>query len=184
MSVEKLNEVMKDLRESDVPESLWPAALRELLRVRLATHVAQVAQTQEHTGSSGDLAGSWAERIAARIRAPVDQIIETYDLDDDGFRITVPAGRLPDRRAPAMRMLALLVAGGRQAGNVDEGWTSVAVIRDVCREYGVLDQTNFATEIGNVDTFAFKGSGQRRQVKVTVRGFEELGNLIRTLSAR
>jgi hypothetical protein len=91
-----------------------------------------------------------------------------------------------------MKAIALLVAAGRQAAGMEE-WTQATAIREVCRNFGVLDVANFATEVASLgDVFLVRGKGQSREFKVTRHGYEEAGRMAlrigdmdqRSLSAR
>jgi hypothetical protein len=95
-----------------------------------------------------------------------------FDVEDEDLRVIVAPSRLPTKKSAATKVLAVLVAAGRQAGGFDDGWTSSAKIRDVCRDYGKLDGPNFATALGAMKhEFAFRGKGSHREVKVTRPGF-------------
>lgn len=108
------------------------------------------------------------------------EIVElVYLTADDQLDVVLNRSKLPKERFPAMRMLTILVAAGRQALGLDDGWTPVDLIRDVCRDFGVLDSSNFAAAVSALgDSFVIKGKGAQRQVKVTRAGFEEAGRAI------
>jgi hypothetical protein len=122
-------------------------------------------------------------RVAERLDIDVEAIAEVFDDANGELQIIVAPSKMPSNKSGATKLLALLVAAGRQAGGYDEGWTPSAVIRDVCRDYGKLDSANFATALaGMKDEFSFRGKGQGREVKVTRPGFELAARHIRRLT--
>jgi hypothetical protein len=106
-----------------------------------------------------------------------------FHLDDEGqVQLGVPARRLSARKSQATKQIALLLAAGRQAIVPDER-TLVGVIRDAVTTYGKRDEANFAGTISEMDdVFNITGSGQQRRVKVNRTGFEEAGEMAKTLT--
>src|SRR5262245_21308045 len=79
-----------------------------------------------------DSTGASLQKIAKTLRVDV-AVVENVYLDEDGeLQIIVPASRLPNRPAPAMRDLIFLTALGRQAGGWDSGVTAITAAREVC----------------------------------------------------
>jgi hypothetical protein len=126
--------------------------------------------------------GDGVAQLSERLRVTGHEASEIFEVDDGEVQLIFAPSRLPRQKAAAMRIVALLTAAARQATGIDEGWTPVEVIRERCREYGVLDSANFASEISHMaDVFGFKGSGRNRQVRVNLRGFELAGDRVRDL---
>jgi hypothetical protein len=85
-----------------------------------------------------------------------------------------------------MKDVALLVCSARQAAGLDDdGFTDIAIVRDECRDLGVLDAGNFAAEVSRLDDLmSFRGSGRSRHLKVNRRGYEQAGERLRELLRR
>ena len=82
-----------------------------------------------------------------------------------------------------MRLIAVLIAGGRQLGGLEE-WTSLSTVRTVCERYGKLDAKNFSTIMnGFDDIFGYRGKGgSGREMRINRSGWEELKAVIATIS--
>lgn len=178
-----LGEAYSELSRSELPEPLWPAALPTVLDLLLSPTSAEAGtpstQLQPPARSGGK---EWATILAGKVRVAASSLEEVFDLEDGEPRLIVPPSRLPAQKAPAMKVVSLLVAAARQGIGADDGWTASAVLREACKEIGVFDRANYAAELTTVDGLAFKGSGASRRVKVTGRGFEIAGAEIRQLA--
>jgi hypothetical protein len=120
-----------------------------------------------------------SHRLASAFGIDVELIELVYVASGDQLDLVLNRSKLPKERFRAMRTLTVLFAAGRQALGMDEGWTRVDLIREVCRDFGVLDSGNFAAAVSAVgDAFVMKGRGAQRELKVTRAGFEEAGRLI------
>jgi hypothetical protein len=122
--------------------------------------------------------------IARALQVDADVLEAVYSIAADRVDVVVSRSRLPKERFPAMRTVSILLAAARQALDLDDGWTSVDLLRDACRDFGVLDSNNFAAAVSSLgDNFVVRGKGAGREVKVTKAGFEETGRLILQLIA-
>jgi hypothetical protein len=176
------NEAYREIAASDLPPELWPGVIgkgiERLLGATVAERMPQMAE-KETVDESGLAA------LAKKTRVDKEALADVFEADDGEIQLIVGPARLPRQRAAASRTIALLIASARQGSGLDSGWTSVASIREAAREYGAYDEANFAGTVASMnDVFAFKGSGQKRQIKVTARGFEQFANLVNSLVNR
>ena len=103
--------------------------------------------------------------IASRIGVKLDDAGRMYDVSKGELRLVVGRNRLSHSKASATRDLALLTAAGRQACGIDDQWTASEILREVCREYGVLDISNFAGDLTKArEALLFRGKGAMREV--------------------
>lgn len=131
----------------------------------------------------GESADDLLARIAEKLRLNRDVVKEVFSIDDGTLTLLVPSSRLEKAKAGATRQIALLVAGGRQAAGIDDEWTSIEEIREVCNDFGKYDAPNFSHAINSLDQFcSFKGKGQKREVRLNRQGFEEVAQLVTKLS--
>ncbi len=127
-------------------------------------------------------ANSPTAKLAGALHLDVEAVELAYVVANDKLDLVLSRSKLPKEKFPAMRAVTILTAAGRQAVGLDESWTSVDLIREVCRDFGVLDANNFAAAVTAVgDAFVIHGKGAQRQVKVTRAGFEEAGLLLAQL---
>jgi hypothetical protein len=140
-----------------------------------ATLAPQLSTSQALLGSPDSASNKLARALG--VTAEVLELV--YVISNDGVDVVLSRSKLPKEKFPAVRALTILVSAGRQGLGLDDGWTGVDVIRDVCRDFGVLDANNFAAAVSAVgDAFVLKGKGAQRQIKVTRAGFEEAARLI------
>jgi hypothetical protein len=179
---ELLAETERHIDEARLAADLRPPAFAKVFDLLAA----QRSLTRGGEGAESDPNGpSGIGRIAARLRLEPADVAEVYYEDGERLGIGIGATRLHSTDAGATKQIALLLAGGRQAGDYDEGWTPVAIIRAACRDYGRLDTNNFATTIASMtDAFTFRGKGQSREVRLTRPGWEAAARLVRELSTR
>jgi hypothetical protein len=174
-----------DVEKAEVPDDLRSAAFTAAITLRTAS--AGTAAGAPAAGGRRETparsAEDWQSAVATALGVDIADVGEAFDLVEGHMRLTIPPSRLPRQKAAAMRDVALLVCTARQtAGLEEDGFTSVGVIRDECRDLGVLDANNFAAEIGKLDdVMSFRGTGRSRDLKVNRRGFEEAGRRLRDL---
>lgn len=119
--------------------------------------------------------------IARRFELFQDAIERIYDVEDGTVRLAIKRSMLPapNRKAAAMRHVALLVVTGRQAASEEEQ-TPLAVVREECQALNVLDAPNFAAEVSKLD-FRLQGPRNDRTAKANRHHFEEAAELIRKI---
>jgi hypothetical protein len=162
--------------EANVPEALREAAFVKAVDLLAGKAPVPHASLVNITGT-GQFAGEMTERVAQRLRVNPAAVAEAFDFAGDDVSLILAPSRLPRQKAAAMRDVALLITAARQAAGIDsDGWTESEVIREACRNIGVFDSANFATEIGHMgNVFSFKGSGRNRVIKANLRGLEQAG---------
>jgi hypothetical protein len=120
--------------------------------------------------------------VSRKLGLEVSMLENVYDLTDDAVTVVIPRSRFPEQKGPATKLLALMLAAGRQSAGYDDGWTATEVIRQQCSDFGIFDGNHFAESIGQMDdVFVHRGKGLRREVKVTQNGYEVAGREIRRL---
>lgn len=187
---ETITEILRTAHESvnaaGIPEVLQSSALERAIDLVAMQHGLASVPTTPAAGppskqSSGTPppAGATSEKSIARIAAQLDLSVETveevYHLDGD-------TGKLPSMNKAAVKEIALLIAGGRQAGGWDREWTTASEIRPVADTYGKFDG-NFATALTEMeDELSFSGSGSGRKVKLKRKGKDDLVALVKRLA--
>ncbi|HKR61055.1 MAG TPA: hypothetical protein VJS64_15150 [Pyrinomonadaceae bacterium] len=147
---------------------------------QLMSRAAAPAVNEPDVGSTSPL-----ERIAQKLEVDLTRVEEIFSFDKDkGLELIVGARKVGSEMRPAMRLLAVLVAGGRQLGGLEE-WTKLATVREVCDQYGKLDATNFSRVMNDLDSvFGYRGkAGSNREMRMNRAGWEELKTVITTLSS-
>lgn len=178
-----LREAVSVVNRAEVPEALRGGAFEAVLAAMLEIGGTSVGRAEEGLrrggGARGGESGSVVAQIGIRCGLDVARVKEVYDEDSEqGLVLVVPVGKLESSKASAAKQIALLMAGGRQLGGLEE-WTDVRGIRSMCEHYGKFDTANFATTVKKLqDEFSFKGSGQQRQVRINQVGVERLKTLL------
>jgi hypothetical protein len=177
-------EIVKALEEAGVPDDLRVTAFEKAFDAMAGTGgVASAPMPPEPTRDQRDTPtdGPSLGAIASRLGLEPDLVGEIYYVDGDSLGLALAASKFSAKKAAATQDIALLLAGGRQAGGWDE-WTPSGRIRDVARDYGRYDQANFATTIRRMgDVFSFRGRGRDLEVRLTRPGYEHAANLAREL---
>jgi hypothetical protein len=182
---EVLVATLEDVKETDVPEALRVIAFSKVFDLRVGTVTpapspAGVHQPQGRRDAGGDPSDPLSA-IAHRIGTSRDTVSEVFDVRDGTAELIIPPGKLPTATASATKEIALLVAGGHQAGEGEE-WTPVDAIRDVCRDFKKLDSANFAKTVNSMqDVFNFRKEERKASVKLARPGWDTFGALVRRL---
>jgi hypothetical protein len=180
---ELLREAVQAVEEAGVPEDLRVAAFEQAFATILGPTEALERPPKERTasptdGTDGDRVGT----LAGRLGLDPAIIEDVYYVDNDDLGLSLAPSRFDARKAPGTKQIALLVAAGRQGGGWEE-WTPLRTIREAVRDYGRLDQANFATTIKNMGhAFNLRGRGRQVEVRVTRPGFEQAAQLIRDIT--
>lgn len=184
-----LKESWSAVREAELPDALQAVAFERAIDffLRGGSAVEAPADAKGPTGGRGGTPDTGSDqplqRIAQKLNVGLDRVKEVYAFDDSGLMPVVPVGKLDAGKSPAAKQIALLVAGGRQVGGIEE-WTSSASIREVCEHYGKYDQANFASALKTMqDVFSSRGVGQKRQVRLNKVGEERLRTLVDGLAS-
>lgn len=183
---ERFKRVLMALDEAEVPTDLRePAFVKGMDALEGA--VASPKQTGDQTSKAVTAATSdledAVERIAVKMGIDSELAHEVFHDDEGRLGIGIAPSRLAKSHASATKQLALLLAAGRQAGGYDDGYTPVAEIREMCRDFSRLDSGNFSSTITEMDEeFTFKGKGPGRQVHVTKPGWGKARDLVISLT--
>jgi hypothetical protein len=139
------------------------------------------ATTTEAASSSGTL-----EAIATRLNVDRDVAAAVLDVDENGVHLHVPTSSLPTEKQRAMQEITYVVVAARQAGALDDDWTSISLVREVCDDRGVLDAGNFAKALGKIDGegIRFRGARNTREAKLNQRGYEKASEIIKRIGTR
>jgi len=183
--VRVLREALGAVEDADLPQDLRAAAFNkavDLLHGRSGPQSSADPSSRRHAAPEQE-SDSRLSRIASRLGVPQELLEHVYDAGEKELLVVMPRSKLPIQKGPAMRMLALISAAGRQAGGYDSEWTSAERIREECRQFGVLDSANFWARLAEADdVFVVRGGSKDREFKVTRHGFEEAGKTIGRLA--
>lgn len=183
-----LSGALAAVRAADLPAELEGVAYGKA--IELLAHRSEGATTQEASGrhvpgstAGDDAADDVLHRVARRFHIEdARRLVYVFEFGDDEVDIVVQRSRFPKDKANAAREVCLLYAAARQAGRLDETATGYSKLREKANDMGVYDSKNFSTTLAGMrDWFAIKGSGQKREFKVTQHGFEEAGKLVMKL---
>jgi hypothetical protein len=125
------------------------------------------------------------EVLAQKLQIDSSVVHEIFSFEKDtGLQLIVGASKLGSERRAAMRLLAILVAGGRQVAGLEE-WTKLSTVREASEQYGKLDATNFSTVVNGMDNFfGYRGKGgAHREMRLNRSGWQELKAVIVRLSS-
>jgi hypothetical protein len=183
--VRTLRQALAAVDDAQIPEELRATAFDKAVDLVRAGSGGQGSADsilrQSHVAAEQE-DGSRLRRIASRLGVHEELLENVYDAGHDELQLVMPRSKLPSQKGPAMRMLALISAAGRQAGGYDPEWTTSDRIREECRQFGVLDSANFSARLAEADdVFVVRGGAKDREFKVTRHGFEEAGKVIARL---
>jgi hypothetical protein len=186
-AVEKAD-LAEDLRQIAFERSLDVVGLAAPQRVAAEAGASgapgsAVDEHQPATPRSGADPGPLAQ-LAAALGLDADAVGHVYEEDDGQVRLSLRRAMLPDpdKKAAAMRDVALLVVAGRQAAGVED-YTPFSVIREECRDLKVLDSPNFSTEVGKFE-FRLRGGRNNKEAKANRHHLEEAAQLIKRMTQR
>lgn len=166
------------VRKADIPDKLEEVAFGRAVDL-LSGRVSTATAISVGSANSGGEHGERMTKIARRMGVDAGALAYVYEIEDDGVTLVVQRSKLAKDKANASREVALLYAAARQAGGFDEGYTPSGEIRQRVSDMGVLDPNNFGPKLAAMrDWFAIKGSGQKREFKVTQHGYEEAGKIV------
>lgn len=169
---------------AEIPEELREVAFAKAVDLLSAQSVqtGNVLQGKMPLGNGARVSGHSLATVSRKLGLEASTLENVYDLTDDDVTVVIPRSRFPEQKGPATKLLALLLAAGRQSAGYDDGWTPTDVIRRQCSDFGIFDGSHFAEYIGQMDdVFVHRGKGLRREVKVTQTGYEVAARDIRRL---
>ena len=186
-----LIEALKDVEEANVPEDLREVAFTKAFELRASTLTtgpgdsgggSQSGQTHDQLRSAGGGDSDPLSKISAKLGIARETVSEVFSVQDGTLELVIGAGKLPGPSKPATKELALAVAAGRQAAELEE-WTSLDPVRAVCADFKKLDSPNFARTIREMeDVFNFRRASERKwEVRLARPGWDRASALIRRL---
>lgn len=163
-------------RTDDVPEEFQVVAFREVLRHLLAdaspsSPGQETEQTPLRNGVPHNDGGLLT--LASRLGLDVSRLEEILSITDDGLQLYAPSSRISAMKSKATRELALAVVAARQGSGLDEGWTKINEVREVVRDFGRYDESNFSTYVrGLGDVLSIRGRQSGVELRLTQPGWE------------
>ena len=179
---EILVDTLKDVEEAGVPEDLREIAFAKTFDLR-AGNTPAPPKASNASGATEEEAPSPDDnplaKIASRFSVDVATVSEVYAVEDGKLELIVPLSKLPKAAATGTKEIALLIAGGRQAGGLEE-WTSWEEIRSTCVEFKKYDSANFAKTLREMDdVFNQRRQSERKYlVKLARPGWDRLAEAI------
>lgn len=163
--------------EAGVPPELKPIAYQHALELLGGTPSVPASAALGDRGEAGGGASLLAA-MAKRLSLDIDVLTHVFEEEDDQVHLIVTKAKLPNRdsKAASMRDVALLVTAGRQGAGIED-YTAAALIRQECEELGVLDSTNFATELGRLGMRG-RGGPRSKEVHASRHQLEQAAELI------
>jgi hypothetical protein len=186
-----LENALQITKGANLPPNLEAIGFEKTIDYLLGNHSESDKQQRSQAtvpssnGSDADDSSSPLEAIAQKLQIDLSTVEEIFSFDGDkGLQIIVGANKLGSEKKAAMHKLAVLVAGGRQVGGLEE-WTKLATVREVCEQFGKLDSKNFSTVMNDLDDiFGYRGKGgANREMRINRSGWEELKTAIGNLSS-
>jgi hypothetical protein len=182
---EILIDTLKDVEEADVPDDLREIAFAKTFDLRagnVAPRPAGPSSPITPAKEAPSLGDDPLAKIASRFDVDAATVSEVYAVEDGQLELIVPLSKLPKAAATGTKEIALLIAGGRQAGGLED-WTSWEEIRSVCVEFKKYDSANFAKTMREMDdVFNQRRQSERKYlVKLARPGWDRLSEAIRRL---
>ncbi len=172
------------VRGLDLPEHLETVAFHELLRDALGASESHVQSGSQGKMISGkDQSRGVLERIAGRLKVPLEAVESIYLVEEGDVRIEIPIARLSKKKRPGTIEILLAVCAGRQAG-LGESEVDVDRVRDACQFHARYDQANFMKTIQGVDEWVGargRRNSSRKTCSLRKAGWEEAARTVARL---
>lgn len=175
-----LEEASLIVEEASVPEDLREVAFTKTIELLAAEHASEstgasmVREEHKESVSSG-----WMDTLGSATRRSRNELEDVFFLGSDGEpRLGIDTVRLGGNAAERSRRAMLLIAGARQIGD-GEPATSSHVLREACRQLGVLDGPNFVKALnGMKNWFNIIGTGKSKNLQIKPKGRDALRQLL------
>src|SRR5450759_3097761 len=124
-------EASRAVAEAEIEEPLRERAFDRVLEFLLRTQSSKESPDVESTKRAPQEAPGEGPitRIAERAGIGVEHVKQVYRIEGDKLAVVVANGKIAASKSSGARELTLLVAGGRQAGGIEE-WTPLSHARD------------------------------------------------------
>ena len=134
-------------------------------------------------GATLDAPSEGLERIAVALGVPGDRIEMIYTEHGDMLQVVADPDDLGKTTKERAKVVALLLAAGRQIGGWDEGSTSDEFVRAEIDRLGVYDSTNYSNHVRELTAwFNLNGSGKKATYKLKHSGRQHLKELAARLT--
>lgn len=156
------------------------AAFRLILQQELGEATQQIKAPTDPAKTEQDGPvdnSSWQHKIASNFGITDEQVLEIYHYTEEGdIELVIEPKDVPGVAAKAIKQIAMLYAGGRQAAGIEKS-TSVDTIRTVCEDsYKVVDKKNFSTYINGLGAkFRVEGTGADRKIQLINGAYKTVG---------
>lgn len=189
-----LRSAVKVLDDAGVPEDLREAAFGKAFDALAGTRAAAVTPSSDGGEEGGTGAaprkpatpadtGTPIGKIAAALGVDEETASHVFDIHGDELVLTITRDQLDENRAAAIREIAILVAAGRQAGELDEDRTHTNHVRHEAEQLGVMAKNTFKAEMGKLgNVVSTKPSGYGRELKITRHGNTEAGKIVKRIT--
>ncbi len=197
---ETLKEAWTAVEEAGLPERIHAVAFREA--VRLISPAPMCAAPTLGTpqagrpggggtsaptggGSKGDHAITVSEyeiydRVVNHTGVDREKIEHVVHLDGDVLKLSIPGIKLGKNNAERARSVAQILTITRTFG-LEEGETSLEIIRAECDRLRVNDQNNFSSHMRALNGYVISGTGTNRRVRAKSAGIQAFPALLDTL---
>lgn len=175
-----LEEALQIVEESRVPDDLREVAFAKAVELLMAEGASglpsssMIARDQQQSTPS-----DWMTKLESTTHKTQDELGNVFFFDGDGEpRLGVDPVRLGRNAADRSRKAMLLLAGARQIGDGEQA-TPSEVLREECKQLGVLDGPNFAKALnGMKNWFNITGSGKSKHLQIKPKGRDAFRQLL------
>lgn len=124
------------------------------------------------------------EKIAVALGVPGNRIEMIYTEHGEVLQVVADPDDLGNTTKERAKVVALLLAAGRQLGGWDEGSTSDEYVRAEVDRLGVYDSTNYSKHVKELAAwFNINGSGKKASYKLKHSGRQHIKELAARLTA-
>ena len=174
-----LREAYEAVHAANLPADVQSVALGKA--VDLLAGAPTGAPREVKKGEAIVYPGDLLSKIAAKFAVDRDLIEDAFDVADGKVTLAINGATLDTVKTKGTKEIALLVAGARQAAELEDA-TETKVVRAVVDDYSRLDPPNFAAAVAELgDFFKLTGTGASKTMKARRGAFEEAGKLIKKL---
>lgn len=194
---ETLRKAWAAVKEARLPEEIHEVAFREAVRLMVSSPTSPGARHAGEPGGNGNWAAAGGkpgessngeggitvteeeiyDRVVAQADIERDKLEQLVDLDDGVLRISIPGLKLGKTNAERVRAVAQILTITRGFG-IEEGETSLQVIRTECDRLHLYDQSNFSSDIRALSGYVITGTGTNRRLRAKGPGIAAFPELV------